>query len=215
MDQQQLNKLMLGDYANREKPAIYPEKFYEEYKPGANPLVDKPIEMVKWVKRGSPGSGGVLAIEKVKKDPLWWSVLQPFYDAWKKGQEVPVTGTPLSAWPGCSPADKERFNFLRLYTVEDVANMTDNDCDRFGIGAREKKALAKAYLEAGNQQEAARELEALRQQIGQLRSDYADALDAIRSLKAKLPADEKAAMDASLENPVKRGPGRPPKDKAA
>lgn len=210
MDQQQLNRLMMGDYADRDKPAIYPEKFYTEYKEGANPLVDKPIEMVKWVKRGAPGSGVVEKVEKLRKNQLFWSVLEPYYNAWKKGEETPETGTPLSAWPGCTPADRERYALLRIYTVEDVAGMTDNDMDRFGMGARQKKALAKAYLEAGNQQEAARQIENLKIEVNNLRSEYQDALEAIRVMKERLPAEVRSELDTKMDNPAPRR-GRPPK----
>jgi hypothetical protein len=214
MDQQQLNRLMLGDYADREKPAIYPEKFWTEFKEGANPVTDTPVEMVKYVKRGAPGSAVTIPVEKIKKNGLYWSVLQPWYEAWKKGDETPENGMPLSAWPGCSPADKERFNFLRIYTVQDVAAMTDADCDRYGLGARAKRDMAKAFLAAGQQQEAAREIETLRQRVSQLETDYADALEAVRAMKARLPVEARAELDETMQNPVKRGPGRPKKEAA-
>jgi len=215
MDQQQLNRLMMGDYANRERPAIYPEKFYIEYRDNpADPLKPREIEMVKWVKRGAPGSGGVMPITKVQKDPLWWDVIGPFYDAWKKGLEVPESGTPLGAWPACRPEEKERFNLIRIYTVEDVANMTDNDCDRFGMGARAKRDLAKSFLKAGNQTQAALEIEGLKSELQASKDALDEALQSIAFLKSKLPQDVQNEMNRNLENPAPRR-GRPPKDKAA
>lgn len=204
MDQAEINRLSLGDYAKRDKPHIYPEKFWTDLKDNpADPLNPVKIDMVRWVKRGAPGSGVVVAVSRLQKNPEYWGVIGPFYDAWKKGQETPVDGTPLSAWPGCHSGEAERFAMMRIYTVQDVAAMTDGDLDRFGMGGREKRALAVAFLKAGDSAKLAAESEAQKTEIRDLRAELDEALASIRDLKAKVGGEE-------IENPVPRR-GRPPK----
>jgi hypothetical protein len=47
----------------------------------------------------------------------------PAYEAWKSGQEVPVDGTPLGAWPALSPEQVNLFRGQGIRTVEEVATM--------------------------------------------------------------------------------------------
>jgi hypothetical protein len=204
MEQAELNRLSLGDYAKRDKPHIYPEKFWTDTKDNpSDPLNPIKIDMVRWVKRGAPGSGVVQPISRLQKSREYWDVIGPFYDAWKKGHETPTDGTPLSAWPGCRPEEAERFNMMRIYTVQDVAAMTDGDLDRFGMGARDKRAMAIAFLEAGDKAKIAAESEQLKRDLDETRNELKEAMEAIKYLKSKIPGEE-------IENPAPRR-GRPPK----
>jgi hypothetical protein len=204
MDQAEINKLSMGDYAKRDKPHIYPEKFWTDTRDNAaDPLNPIKIDMCRWVKRGAPGSGVVQSVAKLKMSREYWDVIGPFYEAWKKGHETPVDGTPLSAWPGCRPEDAERLNMMRIYTVQDVGAMTDGDLDRLGMGAREMKAKALAFLRAGDAAKLALESEDLKRQLEEARSELQEAMQAIRELKAKVNIEEP-------DNPAPRR-GRPPK----
>lgn len=204
MDQAEINRLSLGDYAKRDKPHIYPEKFWTDTKDNpSDPLNPVKIDMVRWVKRGAPGSGVVQPISRLQKSPDYWGVIGPFYEAWKKGHETPVDGTPLSAWPGCRTEEAERLNMMRIYTVQDVAAMTDADLDRLGMGARDMKMKAIAFLRAGDAAKIALESEELRRELADTRSELQEALAAIKEMKAKLNEDEP-------DNPAPRR-GRPPK----
>lgn len=206
MNEADLQKLALGDYAERDLPQIHPEKFWTDVRDNpADPLNPVKIDMCRWVKKGSPGSGVTVSIKKLQSNPPYWKVIGPWYEAWKKGHEAPVNGTPLSAWPGCRSEEAERFSLMRIYTVQDVAAMTDEVMDRFGMGARDKKTQALAFLAAGDQVKAASEAAALRQELDDTRAELAEAMAAIRDLKAKLPAEQ-----PTIDVPQPRR-GRPPK----
>lgn len=37
-------------------------------------------------------------------NPQWLEAFKNAYDGWKKGQEIPADGMPLTMWPGITPA---------------------------------------------------------------------------------------------------------------
>lgn len=116
-----------------------------------------------------------------------WSVIEPAYNAWKSGQEIPVDGTPLAAWAGVTQEQAEFMKKLGIRTVEDVTIMGDSTISQLSFpNARELPKLAKKYLEGAELTAKDAELEAMRERV--------------------------AAMEDLLnEKTEKRGPGRPRK----
>jgi len=54
-----------------------------------------------------------------------WEIIEPAYEAWKSGTEIPVNGTPLEAWSGVSPQQVAFLKQMKIMTVEDVRDMDD------------------------------------------------------------------------------------------
>ena len=77
-----------------------------------------------------------------------WDVIGPKYEAWKKGMELPETGTPLAAWPGVSPPVSKALLDMGIRTVEDVSEMGDGATAMLRVpNARSLPGLAKKWLE--------------------------------------------------------------------
>lgn len=136
----------------RDKAAIIAEKFWVRYVPDEkDPTKTTAVEMVLWAKKGQhimTGQKTPMRVTQAKRDPTIWATLEPYYQAWKKGQDVPVDGTPLAAWPGVTPEQVERLRNLQVRSVEDVAAMTDADIDRYGMGGIAMRQQARAFIEA-------------------------------------------------------------------
>jgi hypothetical protein len=210
MNQQEINRLSVGD--DRTLPAIYPKKFWTDTKDNPmDPLNPIKIDMVEWVKRGAPGTGVVNKISHLRKDPSYWAVVGPYYEAWLKGNEEPTEGTPFSAWPGIKPHEAEKLRFMMIRTVQDLAAMTEADFERSGImGIRTLRDKAQAFLRAGEQTKAAAELTAASQRITELESSLKDALSAIGDMQRRLPPEERMEkLPPVVEE--RKGPGRPRK----
>jgi hypothetical protein len=211
MDQNEINRLSLGTFAERDKPAIYPQKFWTELKDSKDPANPIKIDMVECVKRGAPGTTIIYRISKVKEDPLFWAVIGPSYDAWIKGNQEPEDGTPLSAWPGIRSMEADRLRSMMIRTVQDVAAMTEADMDRCNImGIRTIREKAIAFLGASDQQKAAVDLLDAKAEIAALKKAHEEAMDAIRYLKSRLPVEDKMETAPPVV-PETRGPGRPKK----
>lgn len=105
---------------------------------------------------------------------------------WAKYQEMlggktgeTLIGTPLDQWPALGVARVMELRALGIHTVDQLANLNDNGIGALGMGGRELKARAAAFLaQATNNSEAeflaaenlhqAEQIEQLQQQLAQL-----------------------------------------------
>lgn len=117
-----------------------------------------------------------------------WAQIEPHYDAWCAGRELPESGTPLGAWPGVNVDQAEALKSCGLNTVEGVANASETLLMAPPLpNMREIKRQAMIWLE------------------GRSNSDLTARL-------AELEAQNAAMLEMLAEkNEPKRGPGRPPK----
>lgn len=115
------------------------------------------------------------------------------YEAFQKGISAPAVGTPVELL-GLGPSTLESLKQKGVRTVEDLSELGDTALQSIGLGAREMKDRAKAFLSKNS--EATLKLEAEN-----------------AALKAQLAAlSEKVdALASKDESPPRRGPGRPPK----
>lgn len=162
-------------------PAIIPMEFFKEVEQKDGQFVE--VEYVSWIKRGNPGHGLTEKIARIQKhDPAMWEVIGPAYDAWKKGESEPLNGTSLAAWPGVSKKMVAHLKMNGFRTVEDLANSTDGDMQRIGIGSMGLRDKARTFvsLKTGDAQ-GAEIIEAQNQRIKALEDQLAEALAVIKS----------------------------------
>lgn len=80
----------------------------------------------------------------------WLDKFQSAYEYWKKGEEIPVEGTPIKNWPVASPGEVAVCVKLHVLTVEALAQANDETLRRIGMGGLALKQRAQKYLEAAN-----------------------------------------------------------------
>lgn len=150
-------------------------------------------------------------------NPAWMQAKQiadfirPHYEAWKKGQELPVTGTPLASWAGALNADQiEMFRAAGIRTVEDVAGIPDSAIASIRMpGVRDIQIQAKKFLDVRPTTELQQRLSAKDAEMAELR----EQLEEMRRIVLEREPD--LAADGS-EAPRRRGrPPRQPVDEAA
>lgn len=143
--------------------------------------------------------GGNLVVER-EVDAELRERYAPQYDAWKKGLESPIEGSSLRDWPPASPAWIATLSAMHVYTVEDLARLSEPGIQRLGIGARAMQQKARTWLDAADSQgKVAEEVAALTAKM----DDVTAELDRLR--------EENESLKAQVGQP-KRGPGRPRKD---
>ena len=95
------------------------------------------------------------------------------YAAWKAtGVSEPGSqGTPLEAWPLMTRAQVEEYKYFKVYTVEQLAELSDGIGQQL-MGFQKIKAMAKAYVDVAKGQapllQMQSELEASNAKIGAL-----------------------------------------------
>lgn len=78
--------------------------------------------------------------------PEWYERYVLSYERWKKGEEMPLNGTPIKGWPVISPAQQQNLIGINVLTVEDLAAANDEGRRRMGMGAQDLCDKAKAWL---------------------------------------------------------------------
>lgn len=68
------------------------------------------------------------------------------YDAFKKGMEAPVEGTPLEEWPAVNRAQVMELRAIGILTVEQISTLSDTATQRV-MGLSGLRARAQAYLD--------------------------------------------------------------------
>lgn len=70
------------------------------------------------------------------------------YEAWKKGEEMPLEGTPIKGWQVISPAQQQNCITANIRTVEDLATANGEALTRIGMGGQELRQKAETWLKA-------------------------------------------------------------------
>jgi hypothetical protein len=115
------------------------------------------------------------------------------YAAFKNAQNgQSVTGTPLSAWPIVSPAQRKELEYLNILTVEQLASVSDASAQNL-VGLHGLKEMAKKFIEASK---SAAPLVALQKELESRDSAIAALtarLDALSAPAKVAKAQEKSA----------------------
>jgi hypothetical protein len=70
------------------------------------------------------------------------------YAAFKRGEEVAQSGTPLEMWPWLNTPQVRHLKYLNIFSVEQLAEASDGVIGNIGMGGRTLVKQAKAWLEA-------------------------------------------------------------------
>lgn len=97
---------------------------------------------------------------------------------YQRGEAQGFTGTPLEQWPQITRAQVKESKYFECHTVEQLAGLTDSHCQKMGMGFRDLREKAKAYLGVAETTAAATaqalENERLRQEMAELRALIAE-----------------------------------------
>lgn len=116
----------------------------------------------------------------------WLDQYKGAYKAWKAGQDIPETGTPIRTWPALSPAQVKSILAARVRTVEDLANANEETLHRIGMGARSLKQRAVEWLStASSIGRTAEEVNSLKIANGELAARNDELAAQLRALMAK------------------------------
>jgi hypothetical protein len=129
-----------------------------------------------------------------------WQTIKPQYETWKRGEELPIEGTPLSAWTGARREHVEVFKKHGLRTVEEIAGMNDAMMTRVQLpGLRELKMQAQRFLAASDQNKVAAQLKNKDDQIAALAANQEAMQEQIRALLGQKPEESVKARVAENE----------------
>tara|TARA_Y100000310_G_scaffold321246_1_gene378619 strand:- start:2072 stop:2617 length:546 start_codon:yes stop_codon:yes gene_type:complete len=114
------------------------------------------------------------------------------YGAYKKGEEAPLDGVPLTEWPQITAPQVDEFKRLGVRTVEDLVGATEQILQSFGPGGMALSLKAKAYLEAAaGPGKLSEEVHSLRTENDALHEKVDELTSTVNELAARLGESEK------------------------
>lgn len=96
------------------------------------------------------------------------------FAAYEAGKEMQMSGTPIELLPGLASGMADALKAQYIYTIEQMATVSDMAMQKIGMGAGEIRTRAKNYLAGGSAELAA------------LKAQLADATKLIEEMRAKM-----------------------------
>lgn len=157
------------------------------YSPAHSPINTQTTERIRLLYPDPTRMGEDQDGEKLRYMTAVWSQIEPAYEAFKSGRDIPLNGTPLAVWSGVTPEMAEIFRQSGIRTVEEVRNLTDGQIERIRLpNVRDMRKQATLFLDNTDAAKAAQ------------REAEKDAIIAQM-------AERQAVMEAMLEELTKPG----------
>lgn len=127
------------------------------------------------------------------------------YDAWKKGEDAPLSGKALVEWGFLKPAACETLKHFGILTLQDLAQCTDVMLQNIGPGYREAREQAKALYEVFKHTEVVKTVVAEAPETKMLTDQVAALSKQVELLMSMVPkptlaGDTPKPADVELEN---------------
>lgn len=128
--------------------------------------------------------------------PTWYPAYQAKYSEWKSGVSTEgIDGTPIATWPLCGKALAKAFINAGIRSVEDLAQVADQDLQNVGTGALGMKQKAKFWLEQASGPGKTTE------RIASLENKLTELVDLVRQQADTIKAKD-AQITAMVQNSV-------------
>lgn len=149
------------------------------------PLGDPKTVMTKEIRRVS----AVLPLDECGDNIAYitahklWKTIEPQYEAWKAGNEIPENGTPFAAWDGVTKGQAEILKGMGLRTVEAVAEASDIVINKSGLpNALLIRDTAKKYLASASGSREAAKMTTLETENAALKGQMAELMEQMKLL---------------------------------
>lgn len=128
----------------------------------------------------------------------WVRHFRDSFEEWKKGNELPRDGTPIKTWQSATRDQAARLIAVGYRVVEDLAQVPDSALGEIGLDGRYLRDLARNWVQEGKDKG-----------VNAIALANANAeIERLKEINDGLAA-RIANLEASTEQPVRRGPGRP------
>lgn len=119
-----------------------------------------------------------------------WDQIEPFYTAWKEGNELPQSGTPLALWAGLTAEQANVFKLAGIRSVEEIRDMNGADEARVRLpNLTDIKRMAGLYLQSAGATEAAAREAAKDAQIAAM-AERMEAMEALLRAATEVQDDD-------------------------
>lgn len=157
--------------------ALFVEFFYKAVYQGAlSEQEGRPIhKQEKFIRITTPGAKTVIERKVSEQDKQRFARR---WEAFERGEDAPQDGMPLEQWPLLGVDQVADLKALKIYTVEQLAAMSDAHLHNIGLGGRQLRAKAQAFIDAAKGSaditQLAAENERLKEELKSLKAQIED-----------------------------------------
>jgi len=140
--------------------------------------------------RAAGADNGTPMIVESRFPREWLETIEKGYAAWKKGEELPVEGTPLKQWAVLPPSMLQNCIANHIFTIEQLAEASDEAINPIGMGARRFRNDAQNWLKINKEDsrnQLVTEMSQMKADNAQLRQQVMDLTGQMAELLKKLP----------------------------
>lgn len=165
-------------------------QFYmdEIHLPIESKAAGRPVyKSVPFIRKMTPGDASNI-VERVAKEwdkeqhPQEWRIFE-------QKEKNEIQGTPLSHWPQINKAQIKEAEYFNVYTVEQLSQMSDMNCQKLGMGWRELRDKAIKWLNAATAGAQAEENDALKKRLAEVEAQLAEIAEVKRGRPKKETAE--------------------------
>lgn len=139
--------------------------------------------------------------------PEWLDHWKKAYQKWKEGLELPLNGTPVSNWPAITPAQVKTCHMVGILTIEDLALANDEGLRRLGMGGRDLKNKAQAYMKAAKETgPLVMENAALKKEVDQQKGTIDSLIEKMEIMNQRLQALQSQPLTEVSRETIKDAP---------
>src|SRR4030095_3993846 len=129
------------------------------------------------------------------------------YKAFREGQARAQSGTPIEELPFLSAAKRAELKALNIHTAEALAQLEGTPLTRLGMGGREMKNHAQAYLEPAKEGAMDAKLAAqnarLKDELEKMREQLANVMERLSpTARKKIETEEEGEEQAPQGEPA-------------
>jgi hypothetical protein len=152
--------------------------FAKVTRPGSRDTLE--VEAENWLKQLAEKANQGIAPSS------WATGFRDMFEKWKRGEDVPVEGTPIKTWPVISPSVQLLVIRAGFRTVEELAGAGDAEIAQIGTGAVDTRNKARIWLEQANSTgKVVERLNALEVALKQSQETIAAQAEEIKALRVR------------------------------
>ena len=180
-----------GEQADPRRPVNGIPKFFIEYRKNKKTGETVPVEMVSIVVPGDQRNSPVRKVnDAVRAKYKFW------YDQWRNEVEDTPVGTPLSMWPTMTPPQVAQLQILNIFTVEQLAAVSDSNLQNIPFGRTVKNKAIK-WLEVKEKSDALDKYDSENKALKDMMRQMQDQIDALTTAAEKSKTDDKPKSSGS------------------
>lgn len=132
------------------------QEHWVTYSPSHSPINTQTTERIRHMIPDPERMGDDTDGEKLRFMSARWAQIQPAFEAFLSGQEIPLNGTPLAAWAGITPEQADGLRLAGLRTVEEVAELSESHMEKVRLpNMRDLRKQAQLFLQNSDSAKAA------------------------------------------------------------